>query len=222
MASILELLREYRTSDLWQKCCGFIDLDIEQIMVIQQQLLLEQIGLLQKCELGRKLLNGANPASIEEFRKQVPLTTYDDYMPYLSERIESSLPEKPILWQRTSGRSSEYSNKWVPVTNRMYREMGDLFMGLLLFSSCNERGEVLLNEGDKFLYALAPPPYASGCWAHRMDDEGIFKFLPAVDRAEKMEFQQRIEEGFKLLKFIYHCIDPVNRQVKFFTNLFRG
>ncbi len=201
MASALELLRENRPDGLWQKCCGFIDLDIDGFMSIQRQLLMEQIELLRSCELGSKLLRGTAPRSVDEFRQQVPLTTYDDYIPYLSERKEDSLPGKPLLWQRTSGRSNEYLHKWVPVTERAYRELGDFFIALLLFSSCRERGEVALDEGDKFLYALAPPPYASGCWAHRLDEEGIFRFLPAVDEAEKMEFQQRIEEGFRLGMF---------------------
>jgi len=198
MPSALELLKEGRTKDLWEKCCGFIDLDIEQFMTIQNQLLLEQIELLKKCELGKKLLGKTNPSSVEEFRHYVPITTYNDYVPYLPEKREDALPEKPMLWQRTSGRSSEHSYKWVPVTKRIYQELGDIFLALLLFASCNERGEVFLEEHDKFLYGLAPPPYASGCWAHRADEEGIFDFLPPIDKAESMPFRQRIEEGFKM------------------------
>ena len=198
MASALELIRENRAGDLWQKCCGFIDLDVSQFMDIQRQLLLEQIELLGKCELGNKLLRGEKPRSIDEFREKVPLTAYEDYTPFLSEQIEKALPEKPLLWQRTSGRSSEYAHKWVPLTERMYRELGDLFIALLMFSCCEERGEVGFNEHDKFLYALAPPPYASGCWAHRLDDEGIFDYLPPVAEAEDMEFQKRIETGLRL------------------------
>jgi len=198
MPSAIELLREGKTGELWQKCCGFIELTMEEFMTIQRRLLLEQIELLKRCELGNKVMRGAKPRSVEEFRKQVPLTTYTDYIPYLSEKRDEALPEKPMLWQRTSGRSSEYSCKWVPVTARTYRELGDAFMGLLLFSSCEEKGEVLLSEHDKFLYALAPPPYASGCWAHRLDEEEVFDFLPPVAEAESMEFQERIEAGFKM------------------------
>jgi len=198
MAEALDLLRDNRTEDLWNKCCGFININIEQFMTIQNQLLMEQIELLKNCELGKKLLHGNEPKTLEEFRELVPLTLYDDYMPHLSQKIETGLPEKPLLWQRTSGRSSEYSNKWVPITNRMYRELGDFFIALLMFSSCTERGEVAIQSGDRFLYALAPPPYASGCWAHRLDEEEIFRFLPSVDEAEKMEFQDRIEAGFSM------------------------
>ncbi len=198
MPSALELLREDKTEELWQQYCGFIDLNMEQFMTIQEQLLLEQIGLLKKCELGNKVMQGAKPRNIDEFRRQVPITTYDDYAPYLPEQRENALPEKPMLWQRTSGRSSEYSYKWVPVTQRLYRELGNTFMALLCFASCRERGEVALEEHDKFLYGLAPPPYASGCWAHRAAEEGIFDFLPSIEQAEGMDFRKRIEEGFKM------------------------
>ncbi|MFA5316692.1 MAG: GH3 auxin-responsive promoter family protein, partial [Dehalococcoidales bacterium] len=198
MPAALELLREGRNADLWEKYCGFVDLSIEQFMTIQRQLLLEQIGLLGKCELGRKLMRGAMPRDVDEFRRLVPITTYADYVPYLPEQREDALPEKPKLWQRTSGRSSEYSYKWVPITERMYREMGDAFLAILIFASSPERGEVCLQEHDKFLYGLAPPPYASGCWAHRAAEEEIFDFLPPADIAESMAFQKRIEEGFTM------------------------
>jgi len=198
MATTLELLREGQTSDLWQKCCGFIDLDIEQFMAIQQQLLLEQIELLKKCELGQKLMRGFQPSTVEEFRRQVPITTYPDYAPYLPERIESALPEPPMLWQHSSGRSTEYAYKWVPVTHRMYNELGDLFLAVMLFASCSEKGEIVVEEHDKFLYGLAPPPYASGSWVQRLIDDGIFEFLPPLEQANNMDFRQRLEMGFKM------------------------
>ena len=198
MPTALELLREDRTAELWQKYCGFIDLNIEQFMSIQRQLLMEQVELLAGCELGNKVMRRLKPRSVEEFRELVPITTYEDYASYLMERKESALPEKPMLWQRTSGRSSEFSYKWVPVTERLYQELGDYFMALLLFASCGKRGDIVINERDKFLYALAPPPYASGCWAHRLAEEGIFDFLPPIDIAENMDFKNRVEAGFKM------------------------
>jgi len=201
MPTALELLREGRTKELWDKCCGFVDLNIEQFMEIQNNLLLEQIQLLNKCELGNKIMRGAKPRSVEEFRVRVPITTYADYAPYLPEKIESVLPEKPKLWQHTSGRSSEYSYKWVPVTPRMYQELGDLFLAAMIFASCKEKGDITFKEHDKFLYGLAPPPYASGSWAHRAGEEKIFEFLPPLDQAENIDFKQRLEAGFKMGMF---------------------
>ncbi len=198
MPEVLDLLRENNAARVWEKCCGFIRLDMDQFMTIQRELFAEQVELLTACELGRTMLRGQRPASIEEFRATVPLTRYEDYAPFLAEKKEDGLPEAPLLWQRTSGRSSELSNKWVPLTPRVYRELGDLFIALLMFSAGDEPGHVSFREGDKFLYALAPPPYASGCWAHRLDDEGIFTFLPPVEEAEKMEFADRVQAGFTL------------------------
>lgn len=198
MPSAIDLIREGRTEELWQKVCGFIDLSVEEFMAIQRRLLLEQIELLNKCELGNKVMRGAKPRSVEEFREQVPLTTYGAYAPYLLEQREDVLPEKPLLWQRTSGRSGEYPFKWVPITRRLYQELGDGFLALLIFATCEERGDVILEEHDKFLYGLAPPPYASGCWARRAAEEEIFDFLPPIDEAEKMEFEERIQQGFMM------------------------
>jgi hypothetical protein len=76
MPTVLELLREGKNQELWEKCCGFINLTIEQFMTIQRRLLLEQIELLKDCKLGRQIMRGAKPRSLEEFRQKVPLTRY--------------------------------------------------------------------------------------------------------------------------------------------------
>ena len=168
MLTALELIREGRTRELWERCCGFIDLDIEQFMEIQERLLLEQIEAIHKCELGKKLFRGTKPSSVQKFREQVPLTTYGDYIPYLSEKMDDSLPDKPLFWQRTSGRSDEYSCKWGPIPRGFYEGLGSVLLAVLIFSSCEDRYHVVLKEHDKLLYGLAPPPYTSGTWARRL------------------------------------------------------
>ncbi|GAH14082.1 unnamed protein product, partial [marine sediment metagenome] len=88
MTSPVDLLREGRKEELWQMCCGFIYLSLEQFMAIQKRLLLEEIELLKNSELGRRVMRGAMPETVEEFREQVPLTTYSDYLPELVEKRE--------------------------------------------------------------------------------------------------------------------------------------
>ncbi len=198
MANVAKLLREDKTKQLWQRCCGFVDLNMEQFMSIQNELLAEQIELLKKCELGNIVMRGAQPRSVEEFREQVPVTTYADYAPYLLEKREDVLPEKPILWQRTSGRSGEYSCKWVPVTRKQYDDAGDAILGIFILASCRDRGDVVLEEHDKLLYGAAPPPYVSGSFFHRIAKFNVFDILPPIDKAEKMSFEDRIEKGFKM------------------------
>jgi len=195
--SAVDLLRQDRKEELWQRCCGFIDLSLEEFMEIQRRLLVEQIELLKNCELGRKVMWGAMPESVEEFREQVPLTTYADYAPYLMEKREDVLPMPPLTWQRTSGRSSEYFYKWVPVTRRLAEEMSPTFLAILIFATCKERGDFALKENEKFLYLLAPPPYASGSWAKWGAQEFPFAFMPPLDEAEEVSFEERIEKGFK-------------------------
>jgi len=198
MPSSFELLSQGRKKELWQRCCGFIDLSLEEFMVIQRRLLLEQIELLKNCKLGRKVMRGTVPNSVEEFREQVPLTTYADYAPYLPEKREDVLPLPPVDWQRTSGRSSQRSYKWVPVTKRLAEEMAPTLLAIFIFATCKERGDFALKENEKFLYLLAPPPYASGSWARWGAQEFPFTYMPPLDEAENMPFEERIEKGFRL------------------------
>jgi len=198
MAAAIDLLRQGKRDELWQQCCGFIDLSIEEFMAIQERLMLEQLTALCNCELGQALMQGPKPKSIEQFRKEVPLTTYEDYAPFLLEQREDVLPEKPLFWQHTSGRSGEYKFKWVPVTERFFEELGPVFMASIIFSSCADRRDINLEEGDRFFYGLAPPPYASGALLRRLTTEFPFTFIPPMEEAEAMSFQERIQEGFKL------------------------
>jgi len=197
MSKTAELLQQGKTQELWQKCCGFIDLSMDEFMTIQRRLLLEQIELLKGCELGSQVMRGAKPGNLKEFREQVPLTTYEDYAPYLLGQREDVLPVKPIAWQHTSGRSGEYPYKWVPLSERMYQELGETMLAVMLFCTCKERGDIALREHDKVIYALAPRPYASGIWAVRAEEAFPFDFLPPLAEAEEMSFQERLEQGFK-------------------------
>jgi hypothetical protein len=81
-----ELFKQDRAGEIWSYYCGWLDLSLQEFMEIHDRLLMEQIGLLSKCELGRALMRGQVPSSPQEFRRVVPLSTYRDYMPFLSER----------------------------------------------------------------------------------------------------------------------------------------
>jgi hypothetical protein len=199
MTNTIELLRQGRTQELWQKYCGFIDLSLEEFMEIQERLVMEQIEWFGKCELGKKIIGEPLPTSVEEFRQRMPLTTYADYAPYLLEKREDVLPEKPLLWMRTSGRSGEYQCKWAPMFEEGWRaQAGPVFLASMIFASCRDRGDFILNEGDKMPYCMAPRPYSFGWLGHALLEEFPFVLLPPEEVAEKMSFQERIEKGFEL------------------------
>lgn len=197
MATEAELFKEGNHQELWQRCCGFIDLRLEQFMDIQRSLLFEQLELLSRCDLGNYILNGAVPLTLEEFRDQVPLTTYDDYAPYLLNKREDALPDKPALWQYTSGKSGEYDYRWVPVTSAQLREIKSLLFAMLFFSGCTQREDVPFKERDKVLYGMAPPPYATGTMLHAFPTE-LLDFLPPIDEAEHISFEERVRRGFEM------------------------
>ncbi|MCL4535586.1 MAG: GH3 auxin-responsive promoter family protein [Bacteroidetes bacterium] len=198
MTTALQLLREGRTRDLWNKYCGFIDLSLSEFLNIQRNLLLEQIDLLGRCELGRVVMRGARPKTVDEFRREVPITTYLDYAPYLLSQREEMLPEPAMYWQRTSGRSGEYPAKWMPVTQRWANAIATEGIAIMLFSACKDRYHVPLEEHDTILYAIAPPPFATGTLICNMNNEFNFDWLPPVEQAEKMTFEERLSTGFSL------------------------
>ena len=198
MPRAIELLQQGRNEELWQMCCGYIGLDLEHFMAIQKRLLLEQIELLKRCTLGRKIMRRASPETIEEFREQVPLTTYNDYCPELLEKREAPLPADPALWVRTSGKSGEYSCKWVPITAPFAQEMSAIMYGAGIFASCRDWGDVSgMNDCPSLVYTVAPRPYTSGAMADMLGRQTPLDYLPSMEEAEKVEFEERIKRGFK-------------------------
>lgn len=197
MSREAELFIEGKYDELWERCCGFIDLSLQDFMTIQQRLLVEQMEQLGRSELGRVVMGGVRPTSLEEMRERVPLTTYADYAPFLLKRRMDVLPRKPIMWQYTSGRSGEYPFMWAPVTARQLEEIQPLLFALMFFSSCSRRGEIVFRPKDKILYGMAPPPYATGSMTRAFPHE-MFQFMPPVDISENISFEERVQMGFEM------------------------
>jgi hypothetical protein len=196
MATLAELVRQGRYDEVWLQYCGFLDLSLPEFMRVQERLLLEQVDLVSRSPWGRIFMPGQAPASLEEFRRAVPLTNYDDYEPYLSRRREDVLPRKPSLWSHTSGRSGSY--KWVPYTEKMYTAAGERIIAAVILSMARRRGEVLLREKDILLYNTPPRPYASGLALMSAADLFPFRFVPPLDLTEQISFQDRIELSFQM------------------------
>ena len=159
MAKVSDLLRQGRSEEVWTKYCGFLDLGLDNFMEIQKRLLTEQLQLAGRSELGRSLMGDDPPQDVEEFRKRMRLTTYEDYAPYLDEQREDVLPEKPVAWAHTSGRSGRY--KWVPITPRAFTRIGEGALAQVLLATAHRRGEVRLEPNDVAVYNVAGRPYIS-------------------------------------------------------------
>jgi len=192
-----ELLEQGRKEELWEMCCGFLNLRLEQFMGIQKRLLLEQIGLLENCEMGRRLLGDARPLTVEEFREQVPLTTYDDYLPELTDKREDVLPARPAIWVHTVGRIGEYNFKWVPLPDRFLHELERIAGGIGLLASCNAQGGFLAKAHLKTLSVVNSPSYGSGIVAHLMQKALACDFLPSDLDSGDMPFDQKLQAAFQ-------------------------
>jgi hypothetical protein len=197
MPKAIELLREGRNEELWQMCCGFLSLSIADFMDIQKRLLLEQLELLNNCKLGEKIMRGAKPKTVEEFRQMVPLTTYKDYCPELLEKREDVLPAKPEQWSRSSGRSGEYICKWVPITPDYALQLSIALYGIGVLSGCNGWKDTSnIPNKIKILYSVAPRPYISGTFADLLRKQTPLEYLPPLEEAEGLSFEERVRLGF--------------------------
>lgn len=198
MPKAYDLLMQGRGEELWQMCCGFLDLDIDQFMEIQERLLLRQLELLNNSELGHKLFRGKKPRTMEEFRRFTQITTYKDYCPELSEKRIECLPEKAEMWAHTSGRSGDFTCKWIPFTREYLQRLSVNLYGIGMISCAEYRGDTSrIPREVKLLYSVAPRPYISGTFADVLQEQTPLEYLPSLEEAEKMTYEKRIAEGFQ-------------------------
>ena len=84
-----EKLKKQQYKEIWQQYCGFLDLSMDGYMKIQRRLMEEQIRLWSNCGLGQSILKGKHPTNLDEFRKMVPLTTYEDTVSFVQNDLET-------------------------------------------------------------------------------------------------------------------------------------
>ncbi|OPJ55297.1 GH3 family domain-containing protein [Alkalithermobacter paradoxus] len=198
MPTFKEMFREGKRDEIWEKYCGFLDLNIDEFMKIQERLLMEQIELLSSCELGKMLMGNIKPKSIDEFRELIPLTTYDDYADTLLNKKEELLPQKPMYWIKTTWKGGEHPVKLAPYSESMVKEHAKAFIASLILCTSKKRGDFKLAENDKFLYGMAPLPYLTGLAPYGLKEKITFDYLPTIEEAESMGFKERNEKGFEL------------------------
>lgn len=191
-------LRNREYDRIWQEYCGFLDLDLEEYMHIQNRLLLEQMELWCNCPLGQQILKGRHPKTIEEFRQMVPLTTYEDYADVLLLKKEDMLPDQPIIWIQTTWEGGRHPIKVAPYTKGMLQTYKNNVIASMMLSTSTKKGQFDIEEADTFLYALAPLPYTTGLIPLALTDEIDVEFLPHVNDAVKMSFSERNKKGFKM------------------------
>lgn len=191
-----ELFNSLGKRELWKRYCGYLDYSVDDFMAVQTKLLMKQINLVAESTLGKKIMNGQTPKTVDEFRQTIPLTRYDDYEPYLSQKQEEALAVKPIDWCHSSGRGGRF--KWMPYTSQAADVACKNFVGYLLLASARQKGEVRIRPRQRILYNLAPRPYLSGFSLYSFSQAFKSRLMPPPEEAEKMSFRDRIQQGFQL------------------------
>ncbi len=121
----------------------------------QQNILLKKIRRAQSSELGQKY-GFSSIKSIEDFRRQVPLSTYEDVAPYIEKVKQGNIEalfhpkEKVVMYALSSGTTAEPKN--IPVTSDFLKqyEQGTLLWGVL----CARDHEKMLD--GKILTVVSP------------------------------------------------------------------
>jgi len=191
-----EYFKSLNDDERWKRYCGFLDLSLQEFMQIQEHLLFEELEEVGNTILGKKIMNNQKPTTVADFRRLIPLTTYDDYKPYLDEKRDDVLSEKPLAWVRTSGRSG--APKWIPYTERFYDAIVRNVIGIFILACASKKGEVNLKQGERVIYNLPPSPYSSGTMAIGLDQALNMRLMPPLELAETIDFKDRIEKGFAM------------------------
>lgn len=193
-----EKLEKYSSKEIWNEYCGFLDLSIEEYMDIQYRLLKEQITRFSRCGLGRQIMHGEVPSSVEEFRRKVPLTTYEDYAEILLNKKTEMLPGEPVVWLETTWESGNRPQKLAPYTREMLDVYTSNILAAMILSTSDERGKFKVRSGDRALYGLAPLPYATGLFPMLIAPEMDIHFMPSLKEAKDLSFSQQNKRGFSL------------------------
>lgn len=193
-----EKLKQEKKSDIWQEYCGFLDLSIDEYMTIQNRLLMEQLHLWNRSELGQRISKAKAPRSIDEFRATIPLTHYEDYAEILLQKRSDSLPDDPVLWIQTTWEGGHHPIKIAPYTSAMLDTFKHNAMTCLILATSNKKGDFTARPQDTILYGLAPLPYATGLVPVAFKEEVDLQFLPPVEIAQTMDFSSRNQLGFKM------------------------
>jgi hypothetical protein len=176
---------------IWKKYCGFLDLSVDEFMVMQRLLLMEQVELAMSSKLGLSIMGARKPKNIGEFRKMVPLTKYEDYQEYLDKKDESALNGKTFFWAHSSGRTGPV--KWVPYSLNTLNALANDTISSLILASANRKGDVFLDQGDKIAIDF-PAPGISEVARRVLYQRLTYRPIPSAEETEGLEFNERTKK----------------------------
>lgn len=191
-------LKKYSREQLWQEYCGFLDMSLDEYMYTQRRLMEEQLQLWSKSGLGRQLLRGNHPRTIDELREMLPLTSYADYADVLLAKRTEMLCGEPAIWIQTTWEGGLRPIKLAPYTRSMLDTYRHNLLATMMMATARRKGEFDVKKGDRILYGGAPLPYMTGLMPSLFDEDITFTWLPDNNTNSDLSFSQRIKKGFSM------------------------
>jgi len=188
--------KTYTEEELWQRYCGFFDCSVDEFVDIQKHLLMQQVDSIANSTLGNIIMKGNKPKNVAEYRQVVPLTTYEDYEPYLTERQDNALAIKPETWCHSSGKSGHF--RWVPYTTEALEVAVRFLLAAFILATASRKGEIRIKPGERVIQPLPPMPYFSATFRHYLCKDFTLRLLPSEEESEKLDFRERIQKGFQM------------------------
>lgn len=192
------MLETQTKTEIWNKYCGFLDMNLIEYMNIQYLLLWKQLEALSNCEIGRRFVKEYEIKTIEDFKKYIPLTSYMDYADMLNDKREDVLPEKPAFWIETTWEGGIHPCKYAPYSQIMMDISTRYAVGALLMSTAKEKYDFSVKKKDKLFFGMAPLPYFTGLAPYGLQREITLEYLPDIEQAEQLDFRERTLKGFSL------------------------
>ena len=191
-------MKKAAPEQLWQEYCGFLDMSISEYMYTQRRLMAEQLSLWTPSGLGKKLLRGEAPRTIEELRAQLPLTTYEDYAEVLLPKRSEMLCTEPAIWIQTTWEGGLRPIKQAPYTRSMLDTYCHNLIACMMMATATRKGTFHFRRGDRVLYGGAPLPYATGLMPSLANEEIRLTWLPDSNEHSDLSFSERIKKGFAM------------------------
>jgi hypothetical protein len=85
------------------------------------------------------------------------------------------------------------------MTSTFASELSKVLYGVGMISGCNYWGDSSnIPENIKVLHSVARKPYISGVFADLLTRQSSFKYMPSLEKADNLSFEERIKAGFQI------------------------
>ena len=192
-----EKLKTRGTKEVFDEYCSFLDLNIDEYMQIQKSLLKEQILLWKDSDIAKSIIKEDKINDYNDFKKVIPLTSYEDYADILLKKDDRYLPSKTSLWIETTWEGGKHPVKVAPYSKGMIETFFTNMCACMLIATGKHRYDFDVKKTYHMLYGLAPLPYATGLLPLGLDNQIGVKLLPDVQSANALSFSERNKLGFK-------------------------